>query len=805
MRRLLLVTFASGFAALSYEVVWLSVLSGVVGSTSVAASVTLAVFFLGLGVGAFHGGRIAAKTRTPLLACAKVELGLALFAGVFLVLLGPVGDLHRELFGALGHGATLVVALVLLLPPSVLMGATLPLVGEVFVGRPENLGRGGSLIYASNTVGGALGAAVSAFWLIAELGVAWTCAVAAGFNLVAAAALFALHAGPRSEGPRSSSDTSPTPRAALALAAVSGFFMLALEVLWTRMMTQVVQNSAYTFGAILLVFLTSLALGSGLTSIALRFDQVRRAARAFSAFVCLAAMAAVVWSPHQLAAATSGYELIEVEGGLAAYVGRVVLVCASTFLPAAVLGGMLFPLSLQLAGPVQSSGRSLGVLGSINTLAAIAGSLVGGFVLVRSPFGLYRSLAWIAGGYALCALLLVAGRSWRSHVLRAVAVALGAVATMMTLELDPPLALDRRERLVVLEQGVGAIVAVTEERGNLRIKVNNHYTLGSTRGTRYQKRQGTLPLLLHPAPARVFFIGLGSGITASAALQQREVEELTVVELTAEVVTVGQEHFARTLHESPRARVEAGDARHHLRTHEESYDVIVGDLFVPWRAGVGNLYSVEHFEVVRERLRPGGVFAQWVPLYQVSRDELAIITRTMIEVFGEVELWRGDFDATRSIVALVARRPGGAEYRPAEVASRVDEFASRNRTSVPRWMRGYGLFELYVGHVDRESDLVASAPLNTDRRPVIAYQAPRTQRAVLAGEAAWLSGTEYLQLMRELAQRHPTFDEEARRHARAGFLYHERAIHRSLGESEDAERATASYRALRGVMSTAGR
>lgn len=808
MSRVLLVTFASGFAALSYEVVWLSVLSTVVGGTTVAAAATLAVFFLGLGIGSAVGGRVARRTRAPLRVCVAVELGIALCAGIFLLLLGPTSEIYRQLFASIGHGATVMVALVLLLPPSALMGATLPLVAEALVQRSQDFGRQGSLIYASNTLGGATGAALSAFYLIAEFGVQRTCAVAALLNVGAAGCLLTIPAKPTDRASGTPARTQIS-RLAILLAAGSGFCMLALEVIWTRMLVQVVHNSVYTFGAILLVFLVSLGLGSWLAAYGVRFQRFRRMPRHTAAMVALIAMVAVVWSARGFPLLTDGFQRIRADGGFVAYMLQVVLVSAATFLPAAIVGGMLFPLALQMAAPsVRSAGSGLGVLGAANTLAAIAGSLAGGFVLVRAPFGLFDALAWIAGLYGLIGILLISGSDRRAYGLRFMALASGAAAVLALLGLPPPIALKNREQLIDFEQGVGGIVAVTEKRRNRKIKINNHYTLGSTRAVRYQRRQAQVPLILHPNPENVLFIGLGTGLTADAALDFEALKRLTVVELTEEVVELASQHFseqARKLYSNPRATIVAADARHYLATHNESFDVVVGDLFVPWRSGVGNLYSREHFAVVRSRLRPGGLFAQWVPLYQMSSFELAVVARTMLSVFGEISIWRCEFEAKNSILAMVGRAPDGPGLDLAGVAARAQEFAARD-SRTPSWMEGYGFFELLAGRLDSEQHPFVEAPLNTDQHPIISFQAPRTHREVLGGDARWVSGRGYQSLLRAMKNdSDPTRDAEAERHFEAGYWFHEREIRKFLKQDKASKRAEREYLKLRDNLVTTGR
>jgi spermidine synthase len=789
-------------------VVWLSVLSTVVGGTTVAASATLAVFFLGLGIGSALGGRISARAAAPLRTCVVVELGIALSAGAFLLLLGPMGNLYRELFTSIGHAATILIALILLLPPSVLMGMTLPLVAEALVGSPGELGRKGSLIYASNTLGGATGAALSAFWLIAEFGVPTTCAIAAVLNGGAALGLLTVSA-PTPHRANHADIASRVPQPALLLAAASGFFMLALEVLWTRMLVQVVHNSVYTFGAVLLTFLLSLGIASGLVALGTRLSTVRRHPRIIAAALALIAMGAVVWSAHIFSPLTEGYQRIQGDDGFAGYILQVIMVSGATFVPAAIVAGMLFPMSLQLAGPsVRSAGAGLGSLGSTNTLAAIVGSLFGGFVLVSDPFGLFDSLAWVAGGYALIALFLIPKTQRHAHFIRVAIIALGCVAVLSSLGIDPPIALKQRERLIDMRQGVGGIVAVTEKRGNRKIKINNNYTLGSTRASRYQRRQAHIPMILHPNPEQVLFIGLGSGLTANAALDHEPVQKLTVAELTKEVVDLAGTHFsdqASKLYSDPRASIVADDARHYLATHEHTYDVIVGDLFVPWRSGVGNLYSQEHFEVVRSRLRPGGLFAQWIPLYQMSQFEVAVVAKTLASVFGEIEVWRCEFQAKQSILALVGRAPEGSQLDPSGLATRAEAHAKKHVTT-PRWMRGYGFFELYAGKLNKDAALFDGVPLNTDQQPVISYQAPRTHRAVLSGQASWVRGAGYLKLLKQIREdMGDALNAEAAKHAYAGYLFHEQAIRKRLKQAKKAKRAKTKYRELRQSFSTAGR
>ncbi len=230
------------------------------------------------------------------------------------------------------------------------------------------------------------------------------------------------------------------------------------------------------------------------------------------------------------------------------------------------------------------------------------------------------------------------------------------------------------ERLLAVSEGTHGIVAVVEFPGSRRLKLNNYYVLGGTASTLAERMQAHLPLLLHPSPHQVAVLGLGTGITASGALFH-PITNITAVEMVPEVVAAARDYFReendRVL-EDPRTRIIIDDARNFLRGTAEKFDVIVGDLVVPWRQGEGALFTVEHFRAARHALAPGGLFCQWLPSYQFSEPEFRIVLRTFLSVFPRVSVWRGDFLAAESAVALV----GGVdpfEIKPAEVARRIRE------------------------------------------------------------------------------------------------------------------------------------
>jgi spermidine synthase len=217
------------------------------------------------------------------------------------------------------------------------------------------------------------------------------------------------------------------------------------------------------------------------------------------------------------------------------------------------------------------------------------------------------------------------------------------------------------ERLVSVREGSYGTTAVVEDGHDRWITVNNSYVLGGAAATGEQKWQGHLPLLLHPAPKRAAFIGLGTAITMSPA-RVHPLETIVGLEIVPDVVRAAREDFADAndrILEDPRVSVAADDGRNYLAMPPMAFDVVVGDLLVPWRPAEAALYSREHFEAVRGALAPGGIFCQWLPLYQLSAPQLEIVLRTFTSVFPETTVWRGNFLPDAPTLALVGHTKAG--------------------------------------------------------------------------------------------------------------------------------------------------
>jgi spermidine synthase len=771
MVALLALVFASGFAALVYQVLWQRQLGLLFGNTAHAAAATLAIFFLGLALGSWLWGERAARTRAPLRGYALLELGIAGAGAAYFALYPLYLDVYPGLFRALadwpplGAALTTMFAAGVLLPPAVLMGGTLPMLAQHLVREARELGRTGTLLYAVNTAGGAAGALAAGFVLPQRFGFqrAYLTAMAISAAVAAIALLLStLSREAAVAGPSQHPHPDPLPRgrggrSVAPLAFFSGFATLGLEVLWTRMFAQVLHNSSYSFTLILVAFLIALAFGAGLAHLLCRLGL--EPGRALFALLLLAGTA-VCLVPFGFHAATHGLEYVASDARWYDYLRAVFAVAALVLLVPGILIGAVFPFLLAVVRAAEASpGRVIGRLIAVNTAGAIAGALVAGFLLLdmlglwgaTKALGLlYFAAAAAAGGGIEGATASTGWPRW------APIAALLLFATLLDPDRLPVVRVDRAAGEVVHAHWESAygVTAVVQRGKTLRLKMDNYYALGGTGALSYEQTQADLPLVLHARPRSVFILGLGTGITAGAALAH-PIESLTAAELVPEVVEASRLYFAKYnggLFADPRARIVVGDGRALLHAADDRYDVIIADLFIPWQAGAGSLYTREHYETVRDRLAPGGLFAQWLPLYQLSRDEFMVIARTMLEVFPQVTLWRGDFAPERPIVALI----GQLEPAPLDPDAVLDNFRRRGKDASTSRGVALALTSLfYAGNLGEQRDRFAGHLINTDDWPVIEFSSPITQREQRGGAAEWFRGMALSNWYDELVARLP--------------------------------------------------
>jgi len=767
--------FASGALALVYQVLWQRQLALLFGSGSAATAAVLAAFLAGLGLGSAWIGRLAPRCGRPLRAYAGLELliglaalgvpwALSAFEPAFPWLEQRLGDNHAALLAAKSAVAFLALAV-----PTIAMGATLPMLAQGLDHGPRRFGLTAGRYYVANTAGAAVGALAVPFALLPMLGMQQTLLLGALANAVVAAIAWHLdRRNPRPAPPAiphtnpAQPSTTPAPAARpnqpihglLALAFTSGAATFALQVLWNRAFAQVHENSLHAFAIIAAVFILALAAGGQFARVTIRRGaQPRR----LLAHAWTAAGLMTLVSPWAFVAATGHLAYLGTAGGGSPPARLFTLAALLLLLPVALLGTGL-PALMEAAGRESATppGPLLGRLLGVNIAGCVTGALLAGFILPPWP-GLWGSMILTGAVVSIAARLArntpapapasvptSASTPARSHRRRdtrptpkptspAPAVAAWTVAALLAfiavrdlprVRIAPP----NQERLLDLREGPHGIVAVTERPGSRRLKLNNHYALGGSHALGDQRMQSHIPLLLHPNPRRVGHLGLGTGLSASGILFH-PVTSAEIVELVPEVIVAARNHFtdgSAGLFTDPRVRILHGDARLHLRTRPEPYDVLIGDLVVPWRPGESSLFTLEHFQAARNALRPDGLFCLWLPMFQLSETETRIVLRTFLAVFPNAALWRADFSPDRPAIGLVGSTQP-FQPNPATVRARLAE--SRPDPANPQLAVPFGFWMGFLGLLEPADLDPSESRRHTEDHPWLELLGARTHRA----------------------------------------------------------------------------
>ncbi len=763
--------------------------------------------------------------KNPLRVYVWLEVGIAATALLYFGILEVYYRIYPALYQGVDSAPLLLavkflLALLLVFPPAFFMGGTIPVMGQHVIRKLACFGTTSALLYGVNTLGAATGACLAGFCLPLWLGFKATCLLAMVVTATIALTAFLLSRGSMVDmqeqgqaGTSAVSGDSGRRWPLLLIGFLSGFGVLALEVLWTRMFAQVLENSVYTFAAILVVVLLCLAVGAFISS---RLARLPVSPRTMLALLLLTGGLAVSITPFVFMRLTDSLQILVSTGSWLNYLGlifrNVVLTIA---FPALVLGA-IFPFLMKAEEKYAgSAGRSLGVLAAVNTAGAILGSVVCGFLFLEK-LGMWGTMQVLAVLYLVAALIFPIGWNRKGIVLKA--VCLGALLLQFTglnptgLPINSVDKLHQREEILETWEGSDCTVAVAQDRYGLSIKINSHYGLGSTGALMPQKMQADLPLMVCPATKSIFFLGLGTGITAGSALDQQfsNVTRVVACELVPEVITAAKKYmtnvagqdFTNGLFKDPRATVLAEDGRHYLMATRESFDMINSDLFVPYRSGAGSLYSKEHFERVKERLEPGGVFFQWLPLYQVTEAELFVIARTMLEVFDQVSLWRSNFQPGEEVIALAGHKdsrplPACTLDSRAEKRFAVEGKGTRDMDRLSLPFNAETILLFYCGNVTGAKELFAGYPINTDDQPIIEYMAPRTYRNKKDTAMPWFVGPRLARLVDDLQKRCPPATDpllakrspEERRLPVAGAAFHWARIWGVIGDENECQQA----------------
>lgn len=666
--------FASGISGLMYEVVWVRMLTRILGSTSYATSTVLAVFMAGLGLGSLIAGRFVDRARSPLAWYAILELGIGATALVSLALPDQLVPLYRLMYdSAAGSRATLtigqvMIAVIVLLPPTALMGATLPTLCAYGARHVRDFSRCAGTLYAVNTLGAVIGVLASGFFFLGSIGETNTIFAGAVLNLLAALVAYQMS---KSTGPASVAETSDSAQSevettgaqfspfvrwiVLATFFASGFIALANEVLWGRMLILCQGTSIYAFSSMLAVVLAGIGIGSWV----------------MGAYVNSLQRPLVQLARVQLGIAVAAFAALYLFGifgslprpSLRYGTNLIWLVIAPMILmgPMALLWGATFPLCVRCFSQATGrAGRDVSILYVGNTLGSILGAVVAGFWLI-GRWGVSTSATGLAIASACIGVVIFLSQAGRMR-LRLVDLVLVGISAIAWLGVGDPYYQVIEDRIQPVFQSPPNVYAHYEEAtgtttafglgfapsttGNPQLNTYRQLWVngqGMTVMCTEAKMMAHLPIALVEDPSDVLIICFGMGTTLRSASLYDDIET-TAVELLPGVVKCFSHYHANAqeILNLPHINVEVDDGRNYLLMHDKKFDVVTIDPAPPFfSAGTVNLYTREFFELVKSRLKPGGLLCLWIP--PENKVEVRMVLRTFLDVFPHTDVWGGAF------------------------------------------------------------------------------------------------------------------------------------------------------------------
>jgi spermidine synthase len=746
---LLVLFIGSGCAALIYEVVWFQLLQLSIGSSAVSLGVLLGIFMGGMCLGSLLLPRYINPAHHPLKVYAYLELGIGLFGVVVLYAVPLIGNLYTAIAGTGQVSLFLraIVASIVLLPPTLLMGATLPAIARWVEATPRGVAWLG-YFYGGNLAGAVAGSLLAGFYLLRVYDMPTTTFVAVALNVIVALLALAVakrtpHTVITAEAGEPIAVAAPGARLVYVSIALSGLTALGAQVIWTRMLSLLLGATTYTFSLILAVFLVGLGIGSSLGAATARGGTNARFALGWCQVGLCASLA---WAAYATSGSLPFWPINPSISTSISYNFQLDLMRAIwVMMPGAILWGMSFPLALAaVAARDQDSGRLVGGVYAANTLGAIVGALVTGLILV-STVGTQISQQILIGLAALSGLLmLMPGEGEVRKPLASTPVVVIAIALIAGLlaRAVPPLpgilvAYGRyaatwvgQNEIIYVDEGVTASVAVSRTPSG----VLNYHNAGKVQASsepqdmRLQRMLGHITTLVPKTPTKVLVIGCGAGVTAGAVSIDPMVKDQTIAEIEPLVPRVVSTHFAEhnfDVVRNPKVKVHLDDARHYLLTTDEKFDAITSDPLDPWVKGAATLYTREFFEEVKEHLNPGGVVTLFVQLYESSEAAAKSEIATFLEAFPNGAVFANTINGQGYDLVLFGQL-GGGKINVDEVQKRLDDPAS---SAVIESLRQVGIFsavDLFATYAGSRGDMqgwLSDAIINTDSNLKLQYLA----------------------------------------------------------------------------------
>jgi len=751
--------FLSGATGLVYEVIWVRLTGLVFGNTSHAISTVLGAFMAGLALGSWKLGQKADRVENPLRMYGLLEIGIGLSAALVPLIFRALDTVYwaaEPSVASIPGGAGFIrfaTSFVILLTPTFLMGGTLPVLTRFFTESVDEVESKVGLLYALNTFGAAAGTMAAALIFIPGIGNIRTTLIIASTNV--AIGLFAVWMSGAERERREESAAvphldgelrQPNPTAdklVLLTLAVSGLAAMMYEVSWTRALSAMIGSSTYAFSIMLVTFLVGIALGSSIIGrrkpvATLRLLGLLQLGVATGGVVFLVGYLA---SPYALVALIRAFYYT-----FPAILTIQFILCSALMILATLCMGATFPVASQLySSKFMILGRSIGNIYSLNTLGAIIGSLFAGFVLMPI-IGTERTiLAGLFFNAAMALLLLTEAKT--SRFAQGIAVGLLLLATLSmrggvfwkpdimdrgvliyshAFESRPELTISEHYEdtdVVYFKEGNNATISVRKGENYMALRTNGKVDASNRDDMITQLTVGWLPAFYHPNPKSALVIGYGSGVTVGAVAAVQDIQDIDCLEIEPAVFGAAPwfSEINRKSWENPKVHLTFNDARNYMNMTRKQYDIIISEPSNPWIAGVASLFTAEFYDRAAEVLKPDGIFAQWVQLYELDPEDLRMVLYEVQRKFPEVSVWVTDSD----LIIIGSRQPQKLDTgRIARIVksdpSIVHDFRDFLHTDQPE-----GVLAYYVMSSDAVRKFASKARRNTDDHPLLEFHAPR--------------------------------------------------------------------------------
>jgi spermidine synthase len=783
----------SGASALIYEVLWARMLGLVFGATTIAISAVLTAFMSGLALGSAIAARVAKRSRAPLRAYALMEIAVGLYALIVPFLFRGIDQIYAAVWQRLHPGfygfafARFVLAALVLVIPTALMGATLPVLVAAVRQFGEYRAATVARLYALNLAGAIIGVIVAGFFLLPSLGVSRTIWIAAITNLAIGVAAFladrkAVQArvppswSSETTGKSDDRQTEVSRKFWLLCAFSSGLITIGMQVVWSRVLAMIIGSSTYAFTIVLALFLIGLALGAWIVSANANTDlwSLRRWilwTQILIAVTLFLSLRITNLVPALLV--NLGFRL-----GINSWPGLLVMqllgATALILLPA-ILMGMIMPLVLIWAGRAGGANaedspavRLVGQTYAVNTIGAIVGAIITSFLLIPLTSTRFTVFCAAALGVAVAGIAYEPKRAVTDRALaRSLSAGSAVVLIIMMLLFWPRLNLNALSvgaydsfvrvlakarggvpeneqqgrtddhQLLMYEEGRTATVSVRRDWGITSVAINGRTNASDADDMPTQVMLGELGMLTAPRIENVLMVGLATGVTTGSVLQS-PIESVECVEIEPAAIASSRffDHVNNRPLSDPRLHLIVDDARTYLRVNPAKYDVIISEPSHPWVPGVANLFTREFFKLGRDRLRQDGVFVQWLQIYQLSTESLRSVLATFHETFPHVAVFRmGGAAKGKDLILLGSHTPitfDRIDQRMKEprVLADLNRVGLNTPNDVTAW---------FVCDESQLGPAVKDAIINTDDNLHVETVAPREAfRPSMEDNSAWI-------------------------------------------------------------------